>query len=170
MAKRIRRSKTSGDVILNITALADTMVVLLVFLLKSSASGALDITPSAGLTLPEGTGPRELEESLKIEISQRSIKFEDKDIMPLINFRMRPTEFRPDGASSSLVAFFSRNRAKIMNQDRKLADDASQSKNRQKRILVLADSRTPYGTIRRVFASAANEGLGKFKLVVVRKE
>jgi hypothetical protein len=54
---------------LQITSMADIFTILLVFLLKSYSTGALDIAPSKGMKLPEVQLATGSVEALKVEVS-----------------------------------------------------------------------------------------------------
>ena len=97
------RKQASADVSLNITAMADIFMVLLVFLLKSYASGAMTIMPTAGsLDLPSASTKSEHVEALKIEISQSDLVVEGKQIMPLADFQFPQNDINKSGFSNKL--------------------------------------------------------------------
>ena len=164
MKKRFNaRARGGGDVSLNITAMADIFTVILVFLLMGFSSGAMNISPSKGVNLPmAGALDSGYIEALKIEISQSGIQVEAQPAVTLADYRVPASEMQADGSAKSLVDVLKTSRARQieiakLNPDLKL--DA--------RVIVLADEKTPYSTIKAVLAAAAVQGFTDFKLAVV---
>jgi biopolymer transport protein ExbD len=147
--KFTKRRKPSEDVSLQITSMADIFVILLVFLLKSFSTGALTIHPTTGLVLPVAHASDEAVDALKLEITADAILINDSSVMALSKFEAKPDENLPDGTFQSLIKVF-----ETLKKD-------------DPKILVLADHRAPYGTVKRALTSAAAKGFTDFKLVVV---
>ena len=80
-----KKKANSGntDVALNITAMADIMTILLVFLLKSFSTNAMNISPVAGLTLPNAEAKPQSREALKLQVSEDAITIEDQPVTAL---------------------------------------------------------------------------------------
>lgn len=163
--KRKKRIDGTEEVSLNITAMADVFTVLLVFLLKSFATGSINLTPTAGLLLPEAQAKAPDFEALKIEIAENSIVIEGKPRVTLKQFSFGGGELLSNGSSKSLNHALQTERKRqiaIAKQNKSVKIDA--------KILIVADQRTPYSTIKNVLASAAVNGYTDFKLAVVNKE
>ncbi|MGE0616229.1 MAG: hypothetical protein AB7P04_11375, partial [Bacteriovoracia bacterium] len=76
--KKKKRSHASGDDFsLNITSLADVMVIILVFMLKSFSAGAISVTPAPGIELPVADVKGPEYDALKIELSQDAVLVAD---------------------------------------------------------------------------------------------
>lgn len=148
-----------GDVPIPITSLADIFIILLVFLLKGFVSGALNITPSAGLSLPTANADSKSIEALKVEISSKSVLIESKPIIELSGFK-----FDANGSKTLNAAFETERKKQAF-----IAKANSDVKLDQK-IIVIADQKAPYETIKSVLASAASQGYTDFKLAVINKE
>ena len=147
------RKQASADVSLNITAMADIFMVLLVFLLKSYASGAMTIMPTAGsLDLPSASTKSEHVEALKIEISQSDLVVEGKQIMPLADFQFPQNDINKSGFSNKLF--------ESIQQIKKT--EALPTAN----VIIMADRKVPYSALKIIMASAAGAGLTNFKLAV----
>src|SRR5690349_6442819 len=81
--------RETGEMSLQITSMADIFTILLVFLLKGIATDAMQISPSNGTQLPEGTHTSVLnDEALQIEISRDGILIEKDFIVGLDHFRV----------------------------------------------------------------------------------
>lgn len=87
MKKPFKKRTLSGDMALQITSMADIFTIILVFLLKSYATSAVNIAPTAGMKIPEGQSLQPATEALKVEISEKSIQVENKPITQLKDFR-----------------------------------------------------------------------------------
>ncbi len=162
--RRKRKASPNQDIALNITSMADIFTILLVFLLKSYATASIEISPSNGTSLPIAEGLDTTVEALKIEITQNAVLIEGKPTVTLSNYQFQASDRESNGASKNLIKNFA--------QSRKLQRTiASQNKDVQEdsKIIVLADRKVPYSTLKVVLTSAALNGYTDFKLAVVRK-
>ncbi len=154
--------RSGGEMSLNITAIADIFTVLLVFLLMGFSSGTVNIVPSAGLNLPGSNASASQIEALKIEISRTSIQVETKPILTLEDYRARANEVGADGTLRAL------NEALKVERTRQIAlAGANSDVKLDARVVLIADKKVPYSTIKSVLASAAVQGYTDFKLAVV---
>jgi biopolymer transport protein ExbD len=145
--------RPSADISLNITAMADIFMVLLVFLLKSYASGAMTIMPTAGnLNLPSASTKSEHVEALKIEISQSDLVVEGKQVVPLADFQFPQNDINKSGFSNKLF--------ESIQQIKK--SEVLPTTN----VIILADRKVPYSALKIIMASAAGAGLTNFKMAV----
>lgn len=158
-----KRQPASGDVSLNITAMADIFTILLVFLLKSFSTGVLSITPSTGLTLPQAQADEASIEALKVEISENAIVVENKPVTPLQAFNFNSKDVESNGALKSLD-----DALKIERKRQMVIAKANSDVKVDPKIIVIADQKTPYSTIKAVLASAAVNGYTDFKLAVIK--
>jgi biopolymer transport protein ExbD len=154
----LKKKNLNTDMVLQITSMADIFTILLVFLLKSFASGTSAITPASQVTLPETNQANPItSESVKLEISSRSILLDEKLVLPLSQFQLNPQDLAQDGTPRPLNHQLANQRNKV-------------SAFKYPQLLILADQNTPYGTLKRVLASASNSGFVDYKLVVVVNE
>ncbi|MEO5668208.1 MAG: biopolymer transporter ExbD [Bdellovibrionota bacterium] len=151
--KKSAKGRASGDVSLNITAMADIFTVLLVFLLKSYASGAMAVNTTAELSLPSAKNQSTLVEATKIEISAEHLVVEGESIVALHNFKFPSDDLLPVGISKKLFETLKANKDK--------SQDPSNSK-----VIILADKGVPYSSLKVILTSAAGSGLTDFKLAV----
>jgi biopolymer transport protein ExbD len=152
-----KKNQLNSDMVLQITSMADIFTILLVFLLKSFSTGVTTITPTSVMILPEAKQPSPIEETLKIEISESSISMDDKPILPLTAYLIASDQLDQYGMPKSLNAALTEQRNK---------DSLQQFP----KMLILADEKTPYATIKRVLASASTSGFVNYKLVVVEDQ
>lgn len=142
---------------LQITSMADIFTILLVFLLKSFSTDAAKITPHENLSLPVAGTSQPIVEAMRVEILQNLILIDDKPIAELNGFLFDPKDLESNGTSRSLSTVF-------------IEKARKDSLQKYPRLLVLADQKAPFSTIKRVLASASNGGFEDFKLVVVEDQ
>ena len=150
---------------LQITSMADIFTIILVFLLKSYATSATNITPSTGTQLAQAQAADAAVEALKLEVAETGIQVEGKPVAMLKAFKPDPADMDANGSLKSLTEVLKTERDRqnlIAGQNPDVKQDS--------KILIVADQRTPYATLKNVMASAAIHGFSDFKLVVVRKD
>lgn len=156
----LKRKPTSGDVSLQITSMADIFMILLVFLLKNYSTSLTNLAPSSGVTLPEVSisSKNTPKESLKIEVGPDAVVVDQALAVKLKNFEF-PADEIADSMGSPTIA-------RLMKQQRELRP----TPNMDSSVVVMADQRAPYSTIKRVIASVAGAGFVDLQLVVVDPE
>lgn len=150
-----KKKKPSGDMALQITSMADIFMILLVFLLKSYSTTVNSLAPTTDIKLPIAASQEQLKESLKLEVGESAILIDEKPIVTLKNFEFFPGEVPEGGMSGPLYKALFEQRKKLPNP------------NLEPHLLVMADQRVPYETIKRVLAAAAHSGFVDLQLVVV---
>lgn len=160
-----RRAVANQEMSLNITAMADIFTVILVFLLKSYSTSAINITPSKGVLLPSANAATQTFEALQIEVSQDAILVEGEFVVKLDQHRPSKDEMGKKGQSISLTRALQRSKKRQM-----LISQNNKSVAQDSKILIIADQKTPYSTIKVILASAALSGYTDFKLAVIRPE
>lgn len=155
--KRQKRTVMAEDVALQITSMADVFMILLVFLLKSYSTSVSNIDPPQGMLLPNANNAGKIQEALKVEISDSAIRLDGQPIANLRNFQFRPQDMSAQGSHMPLQQGFTKKQTQ-------------KSVNARGSLLVLADQRTPYSTLKTVLNTAAVTGWREFKLVVVEDQ
>lgn len=155
----------STELALQITSMADCFIIILVFLLKSVATSSITVNPSAGLKLPQGSPTGELEEALTVEISEKAVQIENGLVNELTGFRFKPSDLGPNGVSSAIETALDTKRKR-----QELIAKSNPDVKINNKILVVADQKTPYVTLKSVLAAASIHGFSDFKLVVAKKE
>lgn len=153
----------SQDMSLNITAMADIFTIILVFMLKSFAGDAVGSPPISNLALPISKGGEAPTEMIKLEISRSSVLLEGHAVTALSDFRFPEEDAEADGTSRVLKNAFAIERARS-------PASTEPSDVAEARMMVYIDRSTPYSTVKKALASAAQAGFGKFRLVVMREE
>ena len=163
--KLFKRRHESDEMSLQITSMADIFTILLVFLLKSYATGAVQVTPSSGLMLPEAQAADMEIQALKVEVSETAVQVEGQAVTALSRFRFDGADLQANGTSKTLSEALEKERQRGLMIAKANADVKVDPK-----ILVIADQRVPYQTLKSVLASAALNGYTDFKLAVVKGE
>ncbi|MGZ3689416.1 MAG: ExbD/TolR family protein [Bdellovibrionota bacterium] len=154
-----KKHQGSEEMTLQITSMADIFTIILVFLLKSYSTSALAVTPAPGTMLPVAHGNDAPAEALKIEITDKSVQVEGKPVATLEGYR-----FKGD-TGKELGAVLSHEREKQL-----LIAKANPDVKVDAKVLVIADQRVPYSTVKTVLTAAASQGYTDFKLAVVQGE
>ena len=153
-----KKKFVNSEMTLQITSMADIFTLILVFLLKSSATGITSVAPSAGVTLPIAKGEEITNDVVKMELTADSIMVDMDHIVELKDFQFSPDD--PAAAQASQALY------KKLAEQRKIRPDPNYASD----LLVLADDRTPYSTLKTALASAATAGFVDLQLVVVKAE
>jgi len=148
---------------LQITSMADIFIIILVFLLKSYSTGAINLTPAKGMLIPEANAAGAAVEALKLEVSETAIQIEGQPIANLEQFRFKANDLQGNGTSKALTAALEKERKRQL----LIAKSNSEVKVDPK-IIVVADKRAPYSTVKAVLASAAVNSYTDFKLAVIK--
>ena len=168
MKKFLHKNKKPGaseDVSLQITSMADIFTILLVFLLKSYATGAISPTSAKGLLLADAQASDVAVEALKLEVTENSVLVEGQPVLALKGFTFEPKDILANGTSKTLSSALEQQRKRQL-----LIARANSDVKIDPKVIVIADKRVPYGTLKSVLASAAVHGYTDFKLAVVKSE
>lgn len=160
---KFKRRHQSEDMTLQITSMADIFTIILVFLLKSFATGAVNLSPSAGTLLPEAHAGEATVEALKVEVSPTAIQVEGQPVTQLTQFQFAKGDMQANGTSFALSKALDRERQRQLLIAKSNSDVKVDAK-----IMIVADQRAPYSVIKSVLASAAQNGYTDFKLAVVK--
>jgi biopolymer transport protein ExbD len=154
-----KKKKISEDMTLQITSMADIFTILLVFLLKSYSTSISTLSPVANTRLPQAlTKGETVRDTLKMEISPRSVLIDEKSVIKLERFAFPPGEVTAEGKAATVFRVLLEQRSHLPNP------------NVEPNLLVLADENTPYSTIKPLLASAAQAGFVDLQLVAISKD
>lgn len=159
----LKNRRLNTEMSLQITSMADIFTIILVFLLKSYTTGAINLSPSKGVILPEAHAADVPVEALKVEISAQAVQVEGEPSATLKAYSFDQTDMQGNGTSKSLGQVMERERNRQLLISKSNSDVKVDSK-----VLIIADQHTPYSTIKTVLATAAVSGYTDFKLAVIR--
>lgn len=161
----VGKKRMGADMALQITSMADIFTIILVFLLKNYATSVININPAHGLTLPRAASAGAQVVALKIEIVPDAVSVEDTPVLELNQFRFDPKDLQAGGVPLPL-----REALKQQKKRQVLIAKANRDVKEDSKVLVVADRKAPYGTLKSVLAAAALEGYADFNLVVEKKD
>ena len=165
MKKTKRASVLNPELSLQITSMADIFIIILVFLLKSCSTSSVQISPTVGMKIPEASQLQSPVEAIQIEISETLVQVEKKPVTPLKNFQFNAGDLNSQFFSNSVSAVLQKEKKR-----QQLIASANPNVHLDAKVLIIADSRTPYGTLKAVLGAAALQGLSDFKLVAIQSE
>ena len=161
--KLASRRKKKEEMFLQITPMADVLVILLAFLLKSLSAGMSGTMPSQDLLLPQAIGGDPVTETIKLEISREQVVFEEKPIAKLSDFQLSPEDMEADGTIRPLNSILLSDTYRVPAS----VSAGSENTNRQP-IMIIADANAPYATVRTVLQTLSKRGFPDLKLLVVQ--
>ncbi len=92
LGKRRKRSKQLITPKLQITAMMDMFTIILIFLLFSFSNKPETMTLDKDLDLPKSIAKMDYRETIKLVLSQKSLKLEDKVVAKLKNGKKRQSK------------------------------------------------------------------------------
>lgn len=153
-----KRSAANEDMVLQITSMADIFTIILVFLLKSYATGVSTVSSSPSLSYAQLSKlSLEIRETAKVEITSDSILVEDKVALSLNKFFL-PAQITADVAESYLGRYFVELRK------------SGKLKQNESNLIVISDARTPYTTLKRLLNAAAMTGFVDLQFIMMEEE
>ena len=160
-----KRREMNGEMELQITSMADIFTILLVFLLKSYSTSAVNISPGKDMMLPSAMASETVIEALKVEVSETTVQVEGKPVASLRKFLFDKADIQGNGSSKQLAEALATERKRQV-----LIAQSNYDVKVDPKIVIIADQRVPYMTIKSVLASAAINGYTDFKLAVVQEK
>lgn len=163
-----RRSGGTEEVALQITSMADIFTILLVFLLKSYAVSATNISVGKDVRLPSARGGQDQVEAIKVEVHGSGITIEGVSVVEYQNFQPSNSDLSAAGTLPVLIQELKKERER----QKVLASARGDAPNTEKdsKLLVVADKDVPYRLLKIVLASANEQDFTDYKLVVVQEE
>ena len=158
--------RSSDEVALQITSMADIFTILLVFLLKGIASDAIQIAPSNGTKLPAGAHTRPLTEAvLQLEIAKDGVLIEKQFVTSLNNYRMPASVDAKGGIIPALNERLQKERER-----QKIIAAANDSVKNDGRAIILSDENVPFTTLKPILRTLSANGYSDIKFAVVKAE
>lgn len=167
--RRRGRRRGNEEMSLQITAMADIFTVLLVFLLKSYAVSAINVNVGKEVALPVARGGTESVEAMKVEVTMTGVYIEGNPVLKWENYEPAKGDVSAEGTLGDVVKALEKERAK----QRALASvqgSENEKKPLDSKLLIIADKKVPYKTLKYVLASASTQDYTDFKLVVVTED
>jgi biopolymer transport protein ExbD len=148
--------KTNTEVDLNITAMADIMVVLIVFVLRASSNDVLSFHPENNMRLPVAVTEKSIEDHARFEVTKKEVLINGKKVMNIGD----------DGilrlGKNEVVFILKELQDFEEEQKRTLATEFN------RKLLILADEYTPYDTIKKIIDISQMRGFVDYRFVAIK--
>lgn len=164
MSRRRRyepNTKKTSTFTLNITSMTDMFTILLVFLLQTYSTSAVDIKPEAGLRLPTSASMTNPTEAIKLSLTGEALRIDQTKIAEVKNADFLPEDLE-DKDSNFIKPLFQE-----LDKLAKSESDKDKAHIKEGRILLQADRELPYAMLRKVMYTASMAGFPQLKLVTM---
>ncbi len=167
MKRRQLRGKNDATFVLQVTSMVDMFTIILVFLLKSYSTSAVQITPQEGLKLPQSTSQTDPKESLKLVVSKEGIFVEDEQITEFAEGKIQKADLDRDDPK------FIRSLYKALDnkaeKSRTIAN-VNEAVDFNGQVVLQADEGLPYSLLKKVMYTSMLAGYADVKLAVLVME
>lgn len=138
---------------LQITALIDTLVIILIFLLKSIATDTLDVEQSKGITMPMVNNGMTAGKGSRLDISSEAVSWNGQKYLETTGFDVKKPVNGADGWGALNAAM-----AATVKQEQ--ADNTFDGK-----LLLQADKNTPFPALQELLRTAKSHGYKDIRFV-----
>jgi biopolymer transport protein ExbD len=148
-----RREHLEGNFELQITALIDTLVIILIFLLKSIATDTLDLEQGKGIMVPMVMNGMTTGQGSRLDISAEGVSWNGQKYLETTSFDTKKPVNGEDGWKALNGA---------------IAATAEQEKKENKfdgKLLLQADKKTPFPALQEVLRAAKSHGYKDIRFV-----
>lgn len=161
MSRRRRfeqKTKKNSTFALNINSMTDMFTIMLVFLLQTYSTSAVDILPEKGVRLPSSNTTLNPIEGVRLSLSKDALKLGDQTLASLrdLEFERKDLDSKDPNFVPSLFAELN-----------KLAQDKDKDHLKNGRLLLQADAGLPYETLRKVMYTASMAGFPQLKMITM---
>jgi biopolymer transport protein ExbD len=163
--KKSKKMEANGADV-NITSLLDVLTVLLFFLIKSASVSSLQLTPPEGLKLPTAQLEEEPKEAIKIALSKDQLIVNEKVMMKLTNGRFPAGEIAEDKRTIKPLQEFLRKEYQKKKDFYKDVAQGDIDKLPAPTLLIQADHKLQFKTMKYLLHTAAISGFGDYQFVV----
>jgi len=139
--------------------MTDMFTLLLVFLLQTYSTSEVQIELEPGMRLPASNTSLNPNDGVKISVTMESILIERKEIGKIVNSQVDGKAIDPQDTSFILPLFSELDKIMKAEKDKKNVKEG--------RILLQADARLPYSTLRKIMYTASMAGFPQLKMVTV---
>ncbi|PIU00013.1 MAG: hypothetical protein COT74_06585 [Bdellovibrionales bacterium CG10_big_fil_rev_8_21_14_0_10_45_34] len=166
-AKKHYRRRGEATFVLQITAMVDMLMIILVFLIKSYSTNPYEITPTDSLKLPASTSTLEPEEYLKLVVSKEGVFVEDEKIVDIFDLRLDQKSI--DTNDTEFVRPLFEALDKHAEKGRSIAT-VNEAFEFEGKVVVQADRDLPYSLLKKIMYTSTLAGYANVKLAVLRLE
>ncbi len=160
MSRRARYEppvKRSTTFTLNITSMTDMFTLLLVFLLQTYSTSEVQIDIENGIRLPASNTSLNPNDGVKVSVTLETLKLDKKELGKIVNQQIEGKDLDPNDKNFILPLFAELDKIIKEDKDKKIVKEG--------RILLQADARLPYSTLRKIMYTASMAGFPQLRMV-----
>jgi len=189
--KRRSRKRVNKAFDLQLTSMLDILVIILVFLLKSSTASTTQFATVQGIKIPLSVSPDVPPDSLHLIVTPEALTFENEEIMRFVitpaegqdaaaaaqddhvNYQFNPQDLSEGGRLvrplyDALVK--ARERSELLRAQSQARDEEGKPLPFDGVLAIQADKRISYDTLRRLMYTAGAAGYKVFRFLALKKE
>ncbi len=163
----MKRNNKKSTFILQLTAMVDMFTIIIVFLLKSYSTSAVNITPQKGLDLPMSSSYTSPVEGVKVVVSKMGIFVQDRQVITFENGKILNRDIASEDSDFISDLF------KALNNEAEKARAIAEKNEEYKfdgKIIMQADKELPYGVLKKVMYTASMAGYADLKMATLSME
>ena len=167
MVNAMKKNNKKSTFVLQLTAMVDMFTIIIVFLLKSFSTSAVNITPQKGLTLPNSTSYTNPVEGVKLVVSKEGIYIEDNQVVIFENGKLLAS------STESQDPDFIKDLFTALDEQAEKSKEIAQQNEEHKfegRLIMQADKGLAYGVLKKVMYTASMAGYADLKMATVSLE
>lgn len=161
---RMKANNKKSTFVLQLTAMVDMFTIIIVFLLKSFSTSAVNITPQKGLNLPASFSLADPVEGLKLIVSKEGIFVDDNRVAILVDGKVSAEDQDPQDRMFIKGLFTALD--KEAEKSKEIAKINTEHKFEGK-LVMQADKELPYELLRKVFYTASMAGYADLKMATL---
>ena len=159
--ERMKSNNKKTTFVLQLTAMVDMFTILIVFLLKSFSTSAVHITPQKGMELPFSSSYTNPVEAVKLIVSVEGIFVEDKEIVKLTDGKVASIDV--DQQDPDFIRPLYEALDKHASKSKDIADK-NEDHEFDGKVVMQADKRLDYATLKKVMYTSSLAGYADMKL------
>lgn len=162
--ERMKKNNKKSTFVLQLTAMVDMFTILIVFLLKSFSSSAVNITPHEGLTLPASSSYASPVEAIKLIVAKDGIYVDDQKVAEIKDDKIEVSQTDPNDHDFIKPLFEALD--KEAEKSKEIAKINEEHKFEGK-VVMQADARLPYKLLKQVMYTSSLAGYADMKLATI---
>lgn len=165
--ERLKQNNKKSTFILQLTAMVDMFTIMIVFLLKSYSTSAVHITPQEGLKLPNSSSYSQPVEALKLIVALDGVYVDDSKVLIMKDGKLGGAELDPNDPDFIKPLYEKLN--EIAEKSKSIAD-VNEEHEFEGKVVMQADSRLNYKTLKKVMYTASMAGYADMRLATIAFE
>ena len=161
---RMMRNNKKSTFVLQLTAMVDMFTILIVFLLKSFSTSAVNITPHAGLKMPYSTTQKSPVEALRLVVATDGVYVEDKKIIVITDGKISQTDTEINDPDFVKPLFELLDKEAMKSKKIALKNEEHEF---QGTVVMQVDSRLSYKLIRKIMYTSSLAGYADLRMATV---